>query len=91
MFYFDIPADADGDVNFWGIFRNAPGTNAQGQSSGPTSVVFRNADQTAAMGLDLMFGGEQWRRFAASLSGPALDEINEIFDRIAESSWRGAN
>ena len=75
---FDVPAGVGNDLVFWGIV-----------SGSPTSVAFRNPDQTAAIGLGVQFGGELWRRFASNFpAGTERDRMNEIFDRVVESMWR---
>ena len=81
---FDIPAG--NKVELWGVFRAAPDLSEQPSPghegiSSTIGIVIRNIGGSGHVGIDAVYAG-QWSR-----GGSPPAEIEELLDRIVESSW----
>ncbi len=82
---FDIPPGAQ--LTFRGVTLSTPDTALGPPKGGDVGIILRNAAPTALIGLDVKWLGEWSRRYEGNQPNAALDEI---FDRIIESMWRGS-
>ena len=82
---FDIPPGAQ--LTFRGVTLSTPDTALGPPKGGDVGIILRNANPTALIGLDVKWLGEWSRGYEGNQPNAALDEI---FDRIIESMWRGS-